>query len=137
MRRCLLMNLLPLMALVFLSGCFYDPDEDKIGKTAPQEEGTGTTDGTDECFPGTDADGFGGDCEADADCAEGDADFCLKNPMSQSTQGVCSVESCDVGCCPDGFVCCDCSGVGTDLGWTVACVPEAEASAAAGFCTCG
>ncbi len=132
MPRFVFVKVLPLVALMAVSGCFYDPDEDKIGKTVPQD----TSSSTDACFPGTDAEGLGGACDADTECTEGVAELCLKNPMDPGAQGTCSVEDCSAGCCPMGFTCCDCTGAGFDLGWTVACVPEDQAGMADGVCTC-
>lgn len=111
------------------SGCFYEPDRDKIEEEHPREGGSPDAGGE-----------YGQPCEDDADCEDyEEATYCLVNPIDN--QGGCTQKDCSLkkeDACPSEFICCDCPAQPpyTDEE-IVACMPESQAALLEGFCTCG
>lgn len=53
-------------------------------------------------------DGLGAPCFGESECAEFEADYCVKDPASEEA-GYCSYKDCDKAndTCPDGYRCCE------------------------------
>jgi hypothetical protein len=96
------------------------PDCDTDTDTGDTE--TDTPDGGDDS-------GIGTTCSSSEDCADFEADYCALNPLAPEDPGYCTFENCESGECPDGYQCCDLTG----LGLTVACLTDVDAEQAEGF----
>lgn len=106
--------------------CLPDPEGDTDTETGTDDPDAGPDDGGTEL-------GLGEECSGDPDCASFEADYCITNPMAPDDPGYCTIESCVAADCPDGWQCCDCTG----LGWVQACMDDANATTAAAYgCTC-
>ncbi len=87
---------------------------------------------------GTDTDtnttsGIGTQCYSDADCADFEANYCQLHPLEPENPGVCTFKDCLPGECPTGYLCCDCS----NLGSVITCVDLEGAESAESYgCTC-
>ena len=77
--------------------------------------------GADGGFPDAGADGgFLAPCGGHPDCASYEADYCLYDPTGDDP-GICLVQDCTAGSCPQDSLCCDCSALAMPL----ICIPEA------------
>lgn len=119
--------------LTCFSGCFYDPDPDKIGQLyeidaeiadAGEEDA-----GEDTCGP-SDNEGYWKTCGKDADCTGACSTYCLPS-VSKCTQKDCSRKS----DCPAASLCVSCTAASYGFS-AVFCVPEAEASSIPSGITC-
>ena len=98
--------------------------------TSPEcDTDTDTGDTETDTPDGGDGTGLGTPCADDGDCAEFEADLCALNPLDPEAPGYCTFEDCTPGGCPEGYQCCDLSG----LGLTIACLTDADAVQAEGF----
>jgi hypothetical protein len=72
-------------------------------------------------------------CEGNEDCASYEADYCLYNPMGDDP-GICLLQDCTAGSCPEDSLCCDCSGMMAPF----ICLPEqvAEDPEIEKYCDC-
>jgi hypothetical protein len=80
--------------------------------------------------------GLGEACASQEECEGYDADYCAINPMT--SVGYCTIQDCEMGACPDGYQCCDCTSSGV-LPPGVACLTDSDATQASsvlGGCTC-
>lgn len=61
------------------------------------------------------ANGVGTHCFEDSDCTslELEVNYCLIDPMSPETGGMCSVWECEAINCPGPYSCCDCTATGS------------------------
>ncbi len=77
--------------------------------------------------------GLGEECWDQDECAEYEADFCVLSILKPDDPGFCSIKDCNPGGCPDGYQCCDCSGLGSDI----MCLTDEGAATAGGYgCSC-
>ncbi len=78
--------------------------------------------------------GIGELCWSDADCATFIASYCQLSPFNPDDPGFCTIKDCLAGQCPTGYLCCDCSSLGSQ----VTCLTEESAESAEQYgCTCG
>jgi hypothetical protein len=106
-------------------------DEPGTGDTSVPDAGPDAGEDTGE-DTSDDAATFGTPCTGNEECL-GEINFCLTNPLAPGDPGICTIENCTAGDCPEAYRCCDCSIWGA----AVACMPEENAStAAASGCTC-
>ncbi len=101
-------------------GCYEDTNEapvdtssDTLGLPDSGAGEAGVGDGMNE------PSGFKESCVTQEDCASYEANYCLKNPTTPDP-GMCTVQNCNVGECPDQAKCCDC----TTITLPVLCIPE-------------
>jgi len=100
-------------------GCYEDTNQavDTSGDTQGlADAGAGDAGGSDGM---SEPSGFKESCFTQEDCASYEANYCLKNPTT-TDPGMCTVQDCAVGTCPDNAKCCDC----TTITLPVLCIPE-------------
>jgi hypothetical protein len=85
----------------------------------PPEPPDTETDEDDGGADGGDPSGLWEPCNAQEECEGFDADYCAINPLTD--EGYCTIE-CEVGDCPDGSQCCDC----TNEDYPIACILDED-----------
>ena len=74
------------------------------------DTGTGIETGT-EPDTSSAANDVGTPCADNADCPLPPADYCLLDPTHPNDPGMCTIDNCSSGDCPEGHLCCDCTTV--------------------------
>ena len=101
-------------------GLYYQKESrtchaDKEGSGHKFDSGT---DQDSQTSDGTGISGLGEACHYNSDCEKYDAKHCLNQAEGQ--EGACTLINCEHGQCPEGYICCDCKGIGG----AVYCVTE-------------
>lgn len=127
--------MLSMVVMLANSACFYDPDLSKISEDSAEEavsDSSSADAGAVDAGENGNFSGLGTVCHSTDECAGYAADYCLLDPTSPDSPGICTTTDCDTKGCPNAYQCCDCSGVGMEI----MCVSDDSVAAVSAFCQC-